>query len=145
MGQRPVRSGGQGTRPRHRGQSGPGVQQSRAGALEDRVIAHNPLEKLPVPKVQGDEMRFLSVEELWRLADTVDPRYRGIVLLGGYGGPRIGEMLAFRGAAVAPAPHRVNVTATLTDLAGTISFGPPKTKAAIRAVTLPHFVMTELT
>jgi integrase len=30
-------------------------------------------------------------------------------------------------------------------LAGTISFGPPKTKAAIRSLTVPRFVVTALT
>jgi integrase len=92
-------------------------------AVEDRVIAHNPLDKLPVPKIPREEMRFLTVEELWRLADAIDPRYRSIVLLGGYGGLRIGEMLALRWAAVDTISQRITVVATLTDLAGTISFG----------------------
>jgi integrase len=114
-------------------------------AVEDRVIGHNPLEKLPVPKIPREEMRFLTVEELWRLADAIDPRYRAIVLLGGYGGLRIGEMLALRWASVDTIRRRITVTATLTDLAGTISFGPPKTNAAVRTVTVPSFVIAELT
>ena len=113
-------------------------------AVQDRLIAHNPLEKLPVPKIARDEMRFLTVEELWRLADAIDPRYRGIVLLGGYGGIRIGEMLALRWNAVDTTAQRVSVISTMTDLAGRISFGPPKTKAAVRTVTVPGFVIREL-
>ncbi|MFT3851948.1 MAG: site-specific integrase [Ilumatobacteraceae bacterium] len=114
-------------------------------AVEDRVIAHNPVENLPVPAVPRDEMRFLTPDELWKLANTIDPRYRGLVLLGGYGGLRIGEMLALRWQAVDETNSRVNVTSTLTDLAGHLSFGPPKTKASVRMVTLPRFVIDELT
>jgi integrase len=58
---------------------------------------------------------------------------------------RIGEMLALRWAAVDTISRRITVSATLTDLAGTISFGPPKTKAAVRTVTVPSFVIAELT
>ena len=101
-------------------------------AVEDRIIANNPVEKLPVPAILRDEMRFLTPDELWKLADAIDPRYRGLVLLGGFGGLRIGEMLALRWQAVDVINSRVSVTSTLTDLAGQISFGPPKTKASVR-------------
>ena len=114
-------------------------------AVEDRLIAQNPVEKLPVPRISRDEMRFLTPEELWRLADAIDPRYRGLVLLGGYGGLRIGEMLALRWNTIDTTEARIGVTSTMTDLAGRISFGPPKTKAAIRTVTVPRFVISELT
>ena len=40
--------------------------------------------------------------------------------------------------------RQVTVTETLTDLAGRISFGPPKTKAAVRVVAVPRFVANEL-
>jgi hypothetical protein len=55
-------------------------------ALEDRLIAINPVDRLPLSKVQREEMRFLSHEELAVLAGAIDPRYRAFVLLGGYGG-----------------------------------------------------------
>ena len=40
--------------------------------------------------------------------------------------------------------RQLTVAETLTDLAGQISFGPPKTKAAVRTVGLPTFVADEL-
>jgi integrase len=80
-----------------------------------------------------------------RLASAMDPRYTPLVLLGGYGGLRIGEMLALRWSRVDLDRGRIEVVEGLTDLAGTISFGPPKTKAAIRSLTVPRFVVTALT
>ena len=113
-------------------------------AVEDRIISSNPVERLPLPKISREEMRFLNVTELWRLAEAMDDRYRALVLLGGYGGLRIGEMLALRWDRVDLDRGRIEIVEGLTDLAGAITFGPPKTKAAIRSLTVPRFVSHEL-
>jgi integrase len=114
-------------------------------AVEDRVVATNPVERLPLPKIPREEMRFLTVDELSRLASAIDPRYSPLVLLGGYGGLRIGEMLALRWRRVDLDRGRIEIVEGLTDLAGRITFGPPKTKAAIRSLTVPRFVANALT
>lgn len=62
-------------------------------AFEDRLIPHNPVAKLPLPRIERREMRFLTSDELLKLADAMDNRYRPFVLLGGFGGLRLGEML----------------------------------------------------
>jgi integrase len=41
-------------------------------------------------------MRFLNPGEIARLADAIGPRYRALVLLGAYGGLRMGELAALR-------------------------------------------------
>ena len=109
-----------------------------AAALEDRLISHNPVAKLPLPRIERREMRFLTSEELLTLADSIDPRYRAFVLLGGFGGLRLGEMLGLRWGRVDLLRRRIHVAETLVDIAGHISFGPPKTKAAVRSVPLPR-------
>ena len=98
-------------------------------ALEDRLISVNPVERLPLPKIEREEMRFLTPDELRRLADTIDPRYRAFVVLAGYSGLRVGELLALRWGNVDMLRRQVTVIETLTDLAGQLSFGPPKTRA----------------
>ena len=113
-------------------------------ALEDRLIVINPVDRLPLPKIEREEMRFVSHSELIRLADCIDPRYRAFVLLGGYGGLRLGEMLGLRSARVDLQRGTVTVAETLVDVNNRISFGPPKTKAANRAISLPRFVCDEL-
>ncbi|MEO8268034.1 MAG: site-specific integrase [Ilumatobacteraceae bacterium] len=113
-------------------------------ALEDRLIPHNPVAKLPLPKIEHKEMRFLSSDELWQLADSIDPRYRAFVLVGGFGGLRLGELLGLRWARVDLQDQRIRVTETLVDVEGRIHFGPPKTKASIRSVPVPSFVCEAL-
>jgi integrase len=113
-------------------------------ALEDRLISVNPVERLPLPKIEREEMRFLTPTDLALLADTIDPRYRAFVMLAGYSGLRVGELFALRWDNVDMLRRQVTVTETLTDLAGQLSFGPPKTRASPRAVTVPTFVTEEL-
>jgi hypothetical protein len=36
--------------------------------LEDRLIQHNPVAKLPLPKIERHEMRLLTHDEVWKLA-----------------------------------------------------------------------------
>ncbi|MGD9752000.1 MAG: tyrosine-type recombinase/integrase, partial [Acidimicrobiia bacterium] len=113
-------------------------------ALDDRLIAFNPVERLPLPKIEREEMRFLTHAELAHLVDTIDERFRAFALLGGYGGLRLGEMLGLRWSRVDLLRRRVQVSEILIDLQGHVSFGPPKTKASLRTVSLPRFVCEEL-
>jgi integrase len=113
-------------------------------AFEDRLIQHNPVAKLPLPKIERPEVRFLMSDELLRLADAIAPRYRSFVFLGGFGGLRLGEMLGLRWGRVDLLRRRVQIAETLVDIEGHIHFGPPKTKAAVRSVPLPRFVCDEL-
>jgi hypothetical protein len=113
-------------------------------AFEDRLISNNPVEKLPLPRIERREMRFLTADEVMRLAETIDRRYRAFVLLGGFCGLRLGEMLGLRWGRVDLLRRRVHVAETLVDIGGHISFGPPKTKAAVRSVPLPRFVVEDL-
>ncbi|MEO5901419.1 MAG: site-specific integrase, partial [Ilumatobacteraceae bacterium] len=113
-------------------------------ALEDRLIMHNPVAKLPLPKVEHQEMRFITSDELWRLSDEMDPRYRAFVLLAGFGGLRLGELLGLRWGRIDFSRRRVNVAETLVDVEAQIHFGPPKTKASVRTVPVPSFVCEAL-
>jgi integrase len=65
-------------------------------AVDAGLIALSPCERQPLPRVEREEMRFLDPGELAVLADTIDRRYRCLVLLGGYGGLRAGELFALR-------------------------------------------------
>jgi integrase len=48
-------------------------------------------------------MRFLTPVEIARLADTIRPHYRALVLVGAYGGLRIGELAGLRRERCSPA------------------------------------------
>lgn len=51
-------------------------------AFEDGLIAHNPAAKLPLPRIERPEMRFLDTDDIWKLADEIDEACRSFVLLG---------------------------------------------------------------
>ncbi len=36
---------------------------------------------ITLPRVEGSEIRFLSPDEIGKLAHTIDPRYRAMVLV----------------------------------------------------------------
>lgn len=120
------------------------LNKSVNAAVEDRIIAHNPVARLPLPKVEHQEMRFLTSDELWILSDAIDERYRAFVLLAGFGGLRLGELLGLRWGRVDVDARRINVAETLVDVEARIHFGPPKTKAGVRSVPVPSFVIDAL-
>ena len=113
-------------------------------AVVSRRIAIAPTEGVLLPKLEQEEQRFLSAGEILRLADEIEPRYRCMVLLGGFAGLRFGEVCALRPQSFSELIRSVTVTETLTEVKGDILIGPPKTRASRRSVTLPRFVVDEL-
>ncbi len=65
-------------------------------AVDSGLIGATPCRNVPLAKVEREEMRFLRPEEVDRLADTIDDRYRALVYVGCYGGLRIGELAGLR-------------------------------------------------
>jgi integrase len=114
-------------------------------AVRAGKIAANPVTGVDKPTVEREEMRFLSPVEVAKLADAIDPRYRALVILGAYGGLRIGEMLGLRAGRVDLLRGQVDVAEILTEVSGTLHTGPPKTKAGRRRVPLPNIAVDALT
>jgi integrase len=113
-------------------------------AIKNRMIARNPCDGVQLPRVERQEMRFLTPRQISELADAIDPRHRGFVLVGAYGGLRLGEMTGLRWGRVDLLRRRVDVAEISYEIGGKVFFGPPKTKAARRSVPLPEFVATAL-
>lgn len=113
-------------------------------AVDAGLIAKTPCRAIPLPKAEHSEMRFLTPLEVARLADTIDERYRALVLVAAYGGLRIGELAALRRERVDLLRGTVEVAEVLTEVSGNLHVGPPKTRASRRTVTLPRAVVDEL-
>ena len=60
-------------------------------AVDAGMLAQSPCRRVPLPKVEREEMRFLTPAEVATLADAIASRYRALVLVGAYGGLRIGS------------------------------------------------------
>ena len=113
-------------------------------AVDADLIVGSPCDRVPLPRIERNEMRFLDPDGVARLANTIDPRYRAFVLLGAYGGLRSGELFALRRERLDLVQCRVDVAETAVEVAGHFHFGPPKTRAGRRSVPLPRFVVDEL-
>jgi integrase len=115
-----------------------------AAAVDAGLIARSPCRAIKLPRVEREEMRFLGPSEVARLADAIDPRYRALVLLGAYGGLRIGELAGLTRRRVHLLRGTVEVVEIAVEVGGHIHSGPPKTRASRRTVGLPRVVVGEL-
>jgi integrase len=113
-------------------------------AVDGGMIAQTPCRGVPLPRIEREEMRFLTPSEVARLAGKIDPRYRALVLVGAYGGLRIGELAGLRRERVDLDQGTVRVIEIVSESSGILHFGPPKTKASRRTVGLPATVVEEL-
>jgi integrase len=114
-------------------------------AVDAGMVMQSPCRRVPLPRVEREEMRFLTPAEIARLADVIDPRYRVLVLVAAYGGLRIGELAGLRRGRVDLLRGTVEVAEIVTEAGGVVRFGPPKTRAGRRTVGLPRAVVEELT
>jgi integrase len=115
-----------------------------AGAVDAGMIAQSPCRRVSLPKIEREEMRFLTPVEIGRLADAIRPRYRALVLVGAYGGLRIGELAGLRRERVDVLRGTVEVAEIMTEVAGKLQVGPPKTRASRRTIGLPRAVVNVL-
>lgn len=106
-------------------------------AQDERLIAANPADRLPLPKVEAEPMLFCTPEQVATLAESIDDRYRVWVYTAAYSGLRVGELAGLRREQVDLMRRRIDVVRTATEVRGTIFEGPPKTRAGRRSVPIP--------
>jgi integrase len=118
-----------------------------AQAVRERRIARNPcadIRRGDLPTTEPVEMRFLSQQEIGRLTDAIDPRYRVLVLTAAFTGLRFGELAALRVKHLDMLRRSIRVEEGMTEVEGNLSFGPLKTKASRRIVSMPKFLAEAL-
>ena len=76
-----------------------------------------------------------------RFANTINPRYRALVLLAAYAGLRIGEMAALRVSDIDFLRRTLTVDEGVREPGGRLEVGNPKTKASERQITLSPFLV----
>jgi len=120
------------------------ISKVMASAVRARLIAVNPCAGTELPRIERDEQRFLTPEQVARLADTIDSRYRVMVLTAAYSGLRAGELYGLRRSRIDLVRSEIDVAEILVEVNNKISYGPPKTRAGRRRVPIPRFVADEL-
>lgn len=107
-------------------------------AVQAKYLRDNPCHGISLPKVEHQEMHFLTHAQVKALAEAADGRFRALIYLLAYGGLRIGEA-----AALLPEDFTgtlVQVSKTASEVQGQILTNAPKTKAGRRTVPLPQYV-----
>jgi integrase len=120
-------------------------------AVRDKRIPSNPATGVRLPRAAKPEKRFLSVDELHRLADAasqypipeVGEQYRAMVLVLGFCSLRWGEVAALRVKRVDLLRRRLTVAESVTEVSGRLTWGTPKSHQA-RQVPIPRSLVTLL-
>lgn len=79
-----------------------------------------------------------------QLAEAMDPRFRALVLVGAFGGLRIGGLAGLQLGDFDPLRNLIRVRRTAADVQGRVIVGPPKTSKSIHTVTLPRSITKRL-
>jgi integrase len=117
-----------------------------AAAVRDGILVRNPVSPVPAPKSERREIHVYTPMEIKALADSIRPELKGAVYLSAYGGLRGGEVAGLREQDIGwlSTPATVSITQAVRLVRGRAVLGAPKTKASIRTVSVPRFVLDEL-
>jgi integrase len=114
-------------------------------AVEDELIRRNPCRIKGGGQERPAERPVATVEQVYAIADRVHARFRVLVLVAAFTSLRYGELAALRREDINTRAGTVRVRATLVERQdGSVSFGPPKTAAGKRAVTVPEAIRADL-
>ena len=115
------------------------VSQILRYAVKAKHLPANPAEGIELPRKHDVEQRYLTHEQLHRLA-VASGRLRTLVLVLGYCGLRFGEAAALRVGDVNLSARRIRVSRSVTNVTGTgLVEGPTKNHSA-RTVPVPKFL-----
>jgi integrase len=107
-------------------------------AVEDGLLRANPCRVKGAGTEHAAERPVAMPDDVARLAEVIHPKYRAMVLLAAYCSLRFGELAGLRRARLDPLHRTVTVEEVAVELSGgRVVFGPPKTSASRRVVSMP--------
>jgi integrase len=107
-------------------------------AVDDDVIRRNPCRIKGAGSEHAAERPVATIDQVLDLAQLMPPRFRVLPLLATFCSLRYGELAALRRRDVDLQAATVRVRATLVELSnGQLIFGPPKSAAGLRIVSIP--------
>src|ERR1039458_5356234 len=111
-------------------------------ALDDGVIRRNPCRIKGAGREKSPERPTLAIAQAYALAEAIGQRYRALVLLAMFSSLRWGELGALRRCDIDLAARTVRVSRQLAEArGGGFAFGPPKSEAGTRVVTIPEVII----
>jgi len=116
-----------------------------ASAAVDGIIQRNPCVLTGAAVERPAERPVATIDEVYALADAIDPRYRALVLLATFCGLRVGELRGLRQKNLDLLHREVHVVEQVQQLSGGVQVvGPPKTDAGVRTVAIPLAIVSDL-
>ena len=114
-------------------------------AVSDRLLAHNPCQIPGAGQEKSPERPIATMDQVFVIAANVPARSRLLVLLGCFNSLRWGELAALARRHVNVVTGTIVVERAVVELPdGSLVFGPPKSNAGTRVVTVPPAIMPEL-
>jgi integrase len=111
-------------------------------AVKARRLPANPARGVELPRIPRSERRYLTHDQVQRLADACGEQGM-VVLMLAYTGIRWGEMAALRVGRVSPDLQLLHIAEAVADVNGKAVFGPPKSHED-RWVGVPDFLQPGL-
>jgi integrase len=106
-------------------------------AVEAELIARSSVRGVRLPAEHRPEPRFLSHEELHRLAAAIRDEYRPVIFMAAVLGLRWSEVAGLRVGRIDFLRRTVTVVETIAEVEGRLMSAPPKSKASARTLSAP--------
>lgn len=114
-------------------------------AVADQMIRRNPCTIKGASTVHTPERPTATVQEVYDLADAVQPRYRALVLMAGFLGLRWGELIGLHRRDVDLDHGAVRVRRAVAELNnGQRQIKAPKSAAGKRTVSIPAAIVPDI-
>ncbi len=115
-------------------------------AVSDRLIPKNPCHIPGAGQERSPERPTATVGQAFAVADVVPERYRLLVLPACFSSLRWGEVAGLARRHIHSEDGTITVERTVVELvSGRLTFGPPKSDASTRVVTVPSALLADVT
>lgn len=112
-------------------------------AVEGSMVTRNPVAGVKTPPVVSPPRRYLTAEQVGRLADAMESPHDLLILVLAYSGIRFGEAAALRRSHCDLEGSRLHISESLAEVAGQLHFGTTKNHRQ-RVVALPATIRDRL-
>ncbi|MFF1557327.1 tyrosine-type recombinase/integrase [Streptomyces sp. NPDC058279] len=114
-------------------------------AVSDQLIRRNPCQVKGASTVHTPERPTATVQEVYALADVIQPRYRTLVLMAGFLGLRWGELIGLHRRDIDLEHGTVRVRRSVAELGnGQREIKAPKSAAGKRTVSIPGVILRDI-
>jgi integrase len=109
------------------------------------ILSRNPCKVPGAGRESPEERPLVTVAQVFDVAERMPDRWSAMVLLAAFGSLRFGEVIALRRGDLAKDASTVRISRAFVDVPGQgLLVGPPKSRAGVRTVIMPHAVRAEL-